>query len=110
MVAQVLKETVRTVDLVARYGGEEFSVLLLKTPWSGARTVAERIRQKVEDQEIIANHQSTHVTVSIGVAELNSSFKEAETFIDAADQALYQAKAEGRNCVRLAKMGNSHGS
>jgi len=109
VVAQVLKETVRTVDLVARYGGEEFSVLLLKTPWSGAKTVAERIRQKVEEQAIIANHQSTHVTVSIGVAELDSSFTEAETFIDAADQALYQAKDEGRNCVRLAKPGAPHG-
>lgn len=105
VVAQVLKETVRTVDLVARYGGEEFSVLLLKTPWSGAQTVAERIRQKVADQEIIAAQQSTRVTVSIGVSELNPAFKDVEAFIDSADQALYQAKAEGKNCVRLAKAG-----
>src|ERR1035441_3884565 len=70
VVSQVLKESVRTVDLVARYGGEEFSVLLLKTPWSGARTVAERIRQKVEEQEIIASQEATHITVSIGVSEL----------------------------------------
>jgi diguanylate cyclase (GGDEF)-like protein len=103
VVAQVLKETVRTVDLVARYGGEEFSVLLLKTPWSGAKTVAERIRQKVAEQEIIASQQATHITVSIGVSELNPAFKDVETFIDSADQALYQAKAEGKNCVRLAK-------
>jgi diguanylate cyclase (GGDEF)-like protein len=103
VVAQILKETVRTVDLVARYGGEEFSVLLLKTPWSGAKTVAERIRQKVAAQEIVSNHEATHVTVSIGVAELNPSFKDVESFVDSADQALYQAKAEGRNCVRFAK-------
>lgn len=103
VVAQVLKETVRTVDLVARYGGEEFSVLLLKTPWGGAQTVAERIRQRVADQEIIASQQRTHVTVSIGVAELSLSFKDVESFIDSADQALYQAKGDGRNCVRLAK-------
>ncbi len=102
-VAQILKETVRTVDLVARYGGEEFSVLLLKTPWSGAKTVAERIRQKVAAQEIVASHETTHVTVSIGVAELNPSFKDVESFVDSADQALYQAKADGRNCVRFAK-------
>lgn len=108
VVAQVLKETVRTVDLVARYGGEEFSVLLLKTPWGGAKTVAERIRQKVAQQEIIANQQSTHVTVSIGVAELTTSFKDAESFIDMADQALYQAKSEGKNCVRLARIGPAH--
>ncbi len=104
-VAQILRETVRTVDLVARYGGEEFSVLLLKTPWSGAKTVAERIRQKVAAQEIVAAHETTRVTVSIGVAELNPSFKDVETFVDSADQALYQAKADGRNCVRFAKTG-----
>ncbi|HJT25682.1 MAG TPA: sensor domain-containing diguanylate cyclase [bacterium] len=106
VVAQILKETVRTVDLVARYGGEEFSVLLLKTPWSGAKTVAERIRQKVEAQEIAAGHETTHITVSIGVAELNPSFKDVESFVDSADQALYQAKADGRNCVRFAKTGS----
>ena len=103
-VAQVLKETVRTVDLVARYGGEEFSVLLLKTPWNGAKIVAERIRKSVEELEIIVSQQTTRVTVSIGAAELNASFKEVEAFIDTADQALYQAKAEGRNCVRVAKL------
>jgi diguanylate cyclase (GGDEF)-like protein len=105
VVSQVLKESVRTVDLVARYGGEEFSVLLLKTPAIGAQTVAERIRQKVEEQEIIASQEATHITVSIGVAELIPSYKEVEKFIDAADQALYRAKGEGKNCVRLAKPG-----
>ena len=108
IVAQVLKETVRTVDLVARYGGEEFSVLLLKTPWEGAQSVAERIRKKVEEQEIVASQKSTHVTVSIGVAELSPTFKDVEAFIDSADQALYQAKAEGKNCVRRAKTGAHH--
>ncbi len=106
VVAQVLKESVRTVDLVARYGGEEFSVLLLKTPWLGAQTVAERIRQKVEEQEIIASQETTHVTVSIGVAELAIEYREVEKFIDAADQALYRAKGEGKNCVRLARTGS----
>ena len=108
VVAQVLKETVRTVDLVARYGGEEFSVLLLKTPSMGAKTVAERIRQKVADQDILAGQQSTHITVSIGVTELSQDFKTVETFIDSADQALYRAKAEGKNCVRLSKIGGEN--
>jgi diguanylate cyclase (GGDEF)-like protein len=105
VVSQVLKESVRTVDLVARYGGEEFSVLLLKTPLIGAQTVAERICQKVEEQEIIASQEATHITVSIGVAELAPAYKEVEKFIDAADQALYRAKGDGKNCVRLAKPG-----
>jgi diguanylate cyclase (GGDEF)-like protein len=108
-VAQVLRETVRTVDLVARYGGEEFSVLLLKTPWSGAKIVAERIRQKVSEWDIIVAQKPTFVTVSVGVAELSPAFKSVESFIDSADQALYQAKADGKNCVRLAKPGIENG-
>ncbi len=107
-VAQVLKETIRTVDLAARYGGEEFSVLLLKTPMDGADKVAERIRQGIQELEIFAAKQATHVTVSIGVAELNPSLKNVEAFIDLADQALYQAKADGRNRVRLARSGPTH--
>ncbi|HVM32130.1 MAG TPA: diguanylate cyclase [bacterium] len=110
VVAQILKETIRTVDLAARYGGEEFSVLLLKTPLEGAEKVAERIRQKVQEQEILAAKQVTRVTVSIGVAELNPSLKNVEAFIDFADQALYQAKDAGRNRVRLAKPGQTHGN
>jgi diguanylate cyclase (GGDEF)-like protein len=101
-VAQVLKDSVRTVDLVSRYGGEEFSVLLLKTPMDGAVTVAERIRQKVEELEIAAAGGKTHVTVSVGLAELTPAFRDAEAFIDHADQALYQAKSDGRNLVRIA--------
>ena len=107
-VAQVLRESVRTVDLVSRYGGEEFSVLLLKTPRAGAKIVAERILQKVEEQKIIVSQQATHVTVSIGLAEMNPFLKDTDTFIDSADRALYQAKAEGKNCVRLAKIGTSN--
>jgi diguanylate cyclase (GGDEF)-like protein len=106
-VARILKETVRTVDLVARYGGEEFSVLLLKTPWGGAKTVAERIRQRVADQEVVAGQTVTHITVSIGVSELSPQFKDVEGFIDTADQALYRAKGDGRNCVRVANEGKT---
>ncbi|HET9870789.1 MAG TPA: diguanylate cyclase, partial [bacterium] len=108
VVSQILKETIRTVDLAARYGGEEFSVLLLKTPLDGAEKVAERIREKVKNQEVLAAKEVTHVTVSIGVAELQPSWKNVETFIDAADQALYQAKAAGRNRVRVARPGQTH--
>jgi diguanylate cyclase (GGDEF)-like protein len=103
LVAQVLRESVRTVDLVSRYGGEEFSVLLLKTPGDGALNVAERIRQKVEEQEVVASGEQTHVTVSIGVAEITPALRDPEAFIDHADQALYQAKSSGRNRVCLAK-------
>jgi diguanylate cyclase (GGDEF)-like protein len=98
-IAGVLKETVRSVDLVARYGGEEFSVLLPKTGYEGAAIVAERIRQTVEALKIPVVDQVTGVTVSIGLAEFKPEFKEADEFIDNADQALYRAKADGKNRV-----------
>jgi diguanylate cyclase (GGDEF)-like protein len=98
-IAGVLKETVRSVDLVARYGGEEFSVLLPKTGYEGAAIVAERIRQTVETLKIPVVDQVTGVTVSIGLAEFKPEFKEADEFIDNADQALYRAKADGKNRV-----------
>ncbi len=98
-IAKVLKDTVRTVDLVARYGGEEFSVLLPKTGWDGSQIVAERIRRSVEKLEIPVVDQMTGVTVSIGVAEFNPDWADADEFIRRADQALYRAKAEGKNRV-----------
>jgi diguanylate cyclase (GGDEF)-like protein len=106
-IARVLKETVRAVDLVARYGGEEFSILLPKTQWEGARNVAERIRRSVEEVKIPVGDQMTGVTVSIGIADLIPSAGAVEGFIDLADQALYQAKAQGKNCVVRAQGGSS---
>ena len=102
-IAKALRENVRAVDLVARYGGEEFSVLLPKTQWEGAHTVAERIRKSVQEVSILVGDQRTGITVSIGVAELVPPTAGAESFIDMADQALYQAKAQGKNCVVRAK-------
>jgi len=89
----------RSVDFVARWGGEEFAVLLPATALSGALSVAEHIRKNVEHAPIPrAGGPPTRVTVSIGV---NSCIPEPETlgheFVIGADQALYDAKAQGRN-------------
>jgi diguanylate cyclase (GGDEF)-like protein len=77
---------------------------LPKTAWDGASIVAERIRQTVEDLEIPVVDQITHVTVSIGLAEFRPVFADADAFIDSADQALYRAKAEGKNRVCRAEL------
>jgi diguanylate cyclase (GGDEF)-like protein len=97
--ADVLRETVRDIDLAARYGGEEFAVLLPQTDLGGAERLAERVREAMA-KHLIAPFGGIpfSVTASFGVA----SFPEAETaaaLFAAADEALYRAKSAGKNCV-----------
>jgi diguanylate cyclase (GGDEF)-like protein len=90
--------THRRLDTVSRYGGEEFAVLLAETDLEGARCVAERMRDAVAG---CADFQRT-LTISSGVATLSSHGIDAEQLVLRADQALYQAKGEGRNRVCVA--------
>ncbi|HAG84767.1 MAG TPA: diguanylate cyclase response regulator [Cyanobacteria bacterium UBA12227] len=90
----------RSIDLVARYGGEEFAVILPNTTTVGASQVAEEIREVVNNLEIThrASSVSKYVTLSLGVACMHPSLDTSPTMlIAAADEALYQAKAYGRN-------------
>lgn len=97
-----IQETLRTSDLMARYGGEEFVIILPKTNEEGACQVAQRICQQVRSLNL--EHQTSttipYVTVSCGVSSVivHPQLSPLE-LIDSADQALYQAKAEGRNRV-----------
>jgi diguanylate cyclase (GGDEF)-like protein len=103
-VARAISNTVqRPADLAARYGGEEFVVVLPNTPIDGALHLAEMIRSRVKELGI-THEKSSHqtVTLSLGVATIipNPSIS-SEVLIQNADQALYQAKAQGRDqaCV-----------
>ncbi|MBP2643191.1 MAG: diguanylate cyclase response regulator [Firmicutes bacterium] len=89
-------------DFVARYGGEEFVVILPATDLKGALTVAERIRNNIEDAKIEHNCSSIspYVTVSVGVA-LNKPNDTKNYLLGRADRALYQAKRAGRNRSKL---------
>ena len=93
----------RTVDVVARYGGEEFVVVLPETGRDGAVTVAERIRERIAAAELRgSNGTPLKVTASIGVALFPAPYVEStEDLFARADEALYRAKAEGRNQVHL---------
>ena len=96
--AQCISECVRGSDIVFRYGGEEFVVLLSNTEGDGASLLANRIRLAVEGRSV--NHESAEIrlTVSVGVASLERGDCPAD-LLEKADQALYQAKQEGRNRV-----------
>jgi diguanylate cyclase (GGDEF)-like protein len=90
----------RPADLVARYGGEEFAVILPNTDAKGAIHVAETIRQGVETLKIPhgGSESSKYVTLSLGVSSLiPNPLVNLEALINQADQALYRAKAGGRN-------------
>ena len=90
------------IDTVARYGGEEFVVVLPETPLDGAEVFAERIRRAVESEPLLHEDQRLKITLSIGVACTASTVcDKASSLIQAADNALYTAKEEGRNRVRV---------
>ena len=85
-------------DIVGRVGGEEFAVLLPETSITRARIVAKRIRKRIAAQTLNAHTAQFKITASIGVAEAAVSMSGAGSLMVAADDALYQAKAQGRNC------------
>jgi diguanylate cyclase (GGDEF)-like protein len=104
IVGSILKNApLRETDLAARYGGEEFAVILPRAISEGATLLAERIRQSVADRHIA--HLPYHpgiVTISMGVATMRPTDEWDETaLIQRADEALYQAKKEGRNQVQV---------
>lgn len=98
-IASLIKTSLRTGDFVARFGGEEFMALLPDTDLEGARVVAEKIREAIQD-----NPQSTvgAVTISVGVALASGSDPEMDAAVRRADAALYEAKRAGRNRVVVA--------
>ena len=99
-VARVLERATRQSDAVARFGGEEFVVILPETPLFEALQFAEKIRASVAAEAADLSCAPERVTVSLGVASIpHSRFETAEAMLNAADQALYRAKNNGRNRV-----------
>lgn len=99
--ADLWAEMLRSSDTLARYGGEEFIVLMPETEPGIAIRLLERLRQATSSRHLGAGPDDLRVTVSIGLAALGPD-GHVEDAIEAADAALYQAKAEGRNRVRAA--------
>ncbi|MCH7709025.1 MAG: diguanylate cyclase, partial [Myxococcales bacterium] len=97
-IARIMNEAVRDSDLLARYGGEEFVVVAANTDKIGAYKLAEKIRMLISEASFVIDDtlRPVRLTVSIGVAQFLGNRK---TFFIATDQALYRAKAQGKNCV-----------
>jgi diguanylate cyclase (GGDEF)-like protein len=101
---KLVLNAIRTPDIAARYGGEEFLVIAPNTPILPAGALAERLRQHIESHELVltselSKRQSVHITVSIGVAISNPRTDDSKQLVQKADEALYQAKIEGRNRI-----------
>ncbi|EDY85760.1 diguanylate cyclase [gamma proteobacterium HTCC5015] len=97
--ARVLREQSRNTDLVGRYGGEEFCLLLPDTGPQGALQIAERCRQALEQADIDREDgEVLHITTSIGLATYQMGDTN-ESLLHRADEALYQAKEQGRNRI-----------
>lgn len=107
-ISRVIIEQIRENDTASRYGGEEFIVLLPFTSIEEAELVAQRVRQAIERTSFdisdfkIEDKFSLDITISVGLGLYNPD-EEAEEFCERVDKALYQAKHDGRNCVRVAK-------
>ncbi len=100
--ADCVEDCMRGTDMLFRYGGEEFVVLLSNTNSRGAQLLAKRLRKRVEETLCECDQFKTNITISLGVATLQSGDKDQDLF-EKADRAMYQAKNDGRNCVRVAE-------
>ncbi len=100
-IAKLGSETMRSRDIFARLGGEEFAGVLPGVNCAEAKAIAERLREKVENMELSTLEVKQQVTVSIGVACLDLVSPDFDELLNAADIAMYFAKANGRNRVCL---------
>ena len=96
-----MKELLRGSDLKCRFGGEEFLVLLPETPLEGAKRVADTLRSELAETPISWKRETIRITASFGVTMALPSEVDSAALIGRADAALYRAKDQGRNCVRL---------
>ncbi|HEX6305708.1 MAG TPA: diguanylate cyclase [Anaerolineales bacterium] len=99
VLAERIKADLRGVDVLARYGGEEFAIILPGTALRSLRAVGERLRKTVAARPFRINGKELPITISVGGVTFPDNAREAHQLVECADQAMYRAKQNGRNCV-----------
>jgi diguanylate cyclase (GGDEF)-like protein len=99
-ISDTLRARTRRGDAICRLGGEEFLVINVNSDLEGAWQCAERLRAAVEETPIVAGEFAGRITVSLGVARRQPGMKGPQSLLKAADAAVYEAKAAGRNTIR----------
>jgi len=97
--ARCLTQAVRNDDVVCRLGGDEFLIICTDTPLQGALQTAEKVRREVAELHVPAGDGFWHGSISVGVAASLPVFENVERLLKTADDGVYAAKANGRNCV-----------
>lgn len=100
--ARQLRSSVRTDDMVFRLGGDEFFIVCARTPLEGARQVAEKVRKDVAGMRVAAGDGEWRGSISVGVAVRNPAMAGMDDLLKRADEGVYAAKRNGRNCVAVA--------
>lgn len=100
-VADSVSQSLRKTDLLSRFGGDEFAILLSNTGRRGATVLAENIRKKIAGVVCMFASNAIKVTVTMGVASLTTKDR-GQALFSRADEALYEAKRAGRNCIKVA--------
>ena len=100
-VAGLIQEAVRSTDVCVRYGGEEIALLLAQTSREAAVEMAERLRERIASTVAFHKGATIPVTASFGVATYPQTVRDRDKLFPHADEALYRAKGDGRNCVRV---------
>jgi diguanylate cyclase (GGDEF)-like protein len=107
VIGKRMREVLRGSDLKCRYAGEQFLVLLPETPLQGAKRVAETLRREVADRPVSWAGENLQITASVGLAQALPGEVNVQALIGRADHALYRAKDDGGNCVRIAPDGTA---
>lgn len=96
--AKVLSNNVRNSDFVARWGGEEFVILLIDSDIEQAKVIAEQLRAKVANSTDLSRFIQDKITISLGVTSVTDN-DNIDSLLKRADDALYKAKSQGKNCI-----------